>query len=131
MAFVLDTSVALALALPDEAAPPEVRDRLLAGERIVVPGVFPYEVVNGLLVARRRGRVDHRTVQRALAAIEQLEPDIATPRSLTEIYEAAQKWELSSYDASYLALATSRGIALATLDARLADAARAAGVSVL
>lgn len=131
MAFVLDASVALALALPDEAAPPPVYGRILAGERIVVPGVFPHEVVNGLLVAARRGRVEDRTVQRALAAVEQLEPDVAAPRSLSEIHDTATRWQLSAYDASYLAVAIARGIDLATLDERLAAAARSAGINLV
>jgi predicted nucleic acid-binding protein len=55
-------------------------------------------------------------VRRALTAVEQLEPDVASPRSLSEIHDTATRWQLSADDASYLAVALARGIDLATLD---------------
>ena len=38
---------------------------------------------------------------------------------------------LTAYDAAYLQVAVARGLPLATLDATLAEAARAAGVTLL
>lgn len=42
----------------------------------------------------------------------------------------SRKYRLSAYDAAYLALALLEQLPLATLDRRLADAARAEGVDV-
>jgi predicted nucleic acid-binding protein len=46
------------------------------------------------------------------------------------ILALAERHGLSGYDASYLALAISQNLPLATLDKRLAGAARAQGVEV-
>ena len=43
----------------------------------------------------------------------------------------AKELSLSVYDSSYLALCLAEGEPLATLDARLADAARGVGISVM
>jgi predicted nucleic acid-binding protein len=43
----------------------------------------------------------------------------------------ARRHRLTVYDAAYLELALREGLALATLDTALAEAARAEGVSVL
>ncbi|MCX6460965.1 MAG: type II toxin-antitoxin system VapC family toxin [Actinobacteria bacterium] len=43
----------------------------------------------------------------------------------------AQELSLSVYDSSYLALYLAEGVPLVTLDARLADAARGVGISLL
>jgi len=53
--------------------------------------------------------------------------DSTESRSLEEI-NIAQRHQLSVYGAAYLALAKSRGLPLATLDAQLARAATAEGV---
>lgn len=130
MGFVLDASVALSFVLPGEVPPSSVSERLLAGESVTVPGVFPHEAVNGVLVAHRRERLDAPGVQRALAFIEPFEVEVVAPRSLMEIYGLATRWSLNAYDAAYLAVAIARGIDLATLDERLAAAARSAGVNL-
>jgi predicted nucleic acid-binding protein len=127
----MDASAALSFVLPGEVPPPAVSERLVSGEPAIVPGVFASEVVNGVLVAHRRERLDDRGVQRALAFVEQFEVEVVIPRSLAEIYGLAARWQLSAYDATYLAVAVARGIDLATLDGRLATAASAAGVSVV
>jgi predicted nucleic acid-binding protein len=131
VALVLDASTALSFVLPGEVPPSAVSDRLRGGEAVIVPGVFAPEVVNGVLVAHRRERLDGRGVQRALAFIEQFEVEVVIPRSLTEIHELAARWSLTAYDAAYLAASIARGVDLATLDDRLADAARAAGIVVV
>jgi predicted nucleic acid-binding protein len=131
MALVLDASAALALVLPDESPSAAMVDRLRAGERVVVPGLFLHEVLNSLLVAYRRDRIDERVMQRAIAFIEQLEPTIDTPRSYGGVLQMSLLRSLTAYDAAYLALARSRGLPLATLDAALTRAARAAGIEVI
>ena len=58
MAFVLDCSVTMAWIFPDEAT--DATDRLrdtLVETRAFVPGLWPIETANALLVATRRGRI--------------------------------------------------------------------------
>ena len=59
MAFVVDASATLPWRFEDEATPwtEALLDRLQGREEIHVPAHWPLEVVNALLVARRRGRV--------------------------------------------------------------------------
>lgn len=50
---------------------------------------------------------------------------------MRHVVETARAFGLSVYDAGYLALSMSRGIPLATFDARLVAAALGAGVALL
>ena len=59
MPFVLDASVVLAWALPDEKS--EVADRIIrrvAEDRVFAPSLLLLEVGNALLQAERSGRID-------------------------------------------------------------------------
>jgi predicted nucleic acid-binding protein len=51
--------------------------------------------------------------------------------AIGEVLELARSLDLTSYDASYVALAARRGMALATADARLRAACEQAGIDVL
>jgi predicted nucleic acid-binding protein len=51
--------------------------------------------------------------------------------SVRRSYLASMAHGLTAYDASYIELALQRGAALATLDRRLADVARATGLTIL
>jgi predicted nucleic acid-binding protein len=131
--FVIDTSVAMAWCFEDEAteAADLVLDRLREDEA-VVPAIWPLEVANVLLVAERRGRLTEAQVSRFLGLLTQLPIEVDdAPRELAGIVAAGQRHELSSYDASYLVLAERLGASLATLDRRLAKAAKRAGVELL
>lgn len=135
MAFVLDSSVALAWLLPDEddEAADKLADRL-EHEAAVVPAIWRLEVGNALLMARRRQRVSDKDLERLLAAILGLpiEQDSALDdAALSRVIGLARKLALTSYDAAYLELAQRRGLALATLDTRLREACPLAGVAVL
>jgi predicted nucleic acid-binding protein len=48
----------------------------------------------------------------------------------TEVLSVAREHDLSAYDAAYLELALRKGLPLATLDTRLRNAARRAGVEL-
>jgi predicted nucleic acid-binding protein len=131
--FVIDTSVAMAWCFEDEAteAADLVLDRLREDEA-VVPAIWPLEVANVLLVAERRGRLTEAQVSRFLGLLTQLPIEVDdAPRELAGIVAAGRRHELSSYDASYLVLAERLGASLATLDRRLAKAAKRAGVELL
>jgi predicted nucleic acid-binding protein len=53
-----------------------------------------------------------------------------TETTFGQVFAYAEKYGLTVYDAAYLELALREGIALATLDSDLRNAARTAGVSL-
>ena len=126
-ALVLDASVALSWCFEDEphAYGDAVLEHLETGEALV-PGIWPLEVGNALLVAERRERLTKADSARFLTLLGQLpiivEQD-SPERMFGEIIALARAHSLSTYDASYLDLAMRNGLPLATQDARLVHAA--------
>lgn len=135
MPFVLDCSVALAWALPDEGAPgaDSVLERLVQ-DMAVVPPIWPLEVGNVLLGALKRGRIsrsDFRQIVGRLKELPMLIDEDSTAHALSGTIELADRFNLTTYDAAYLELARRRSLPLATLDERLRKACVSAGVAVL
>ena len=136
MECVLDSSLALAWALPDEKS--TLADKLLAhiapGSTLWVPALWWYEIANALTVAQRRRRFAEADSARAveLYGMLPIQTDFdLDPNTVMRFQALAQKYSLSAYDAAYLELAQRRGMGLATLDRRLVMASRKAGVAVL
>jgi predicted nucleic acid-binding protein len=132
--FVVDASVILAWCLDDETS--EVADAAL--ERLLVEGAiapahWPLEVANGMRAAERRGRIDEPSLRRLQPRLNMLPVEVAPVELSTAfgVIESARRYELSVYDAAYLDLAEFRGLGLATVDARLADACRLAGLPLI
>lgn len=135
MAFVLDSSVALAWVLPDEQnAEVDAIASRLENETAIVPVIWPLEVHNALLTAERRSRISDSQVNTALGALSALAIEIDQDTDMISADRAlqiARESGLSVYDASYLELAVRRGIPLASIDQRLREACRSAQVSLL
>ena len=136
MAWVLDPSLALAAAFPDESS--ELADRFL--ERLAppqeawVPALWWYEVANALTTGIRRGRISEADGTRVFQIFSQLslQTDFgADADTAWRLVILARAQGLSAYDASYLELALRRGLGLASLDSRLRAAAKAAGVRII
>jgi predicted nucleic acid-binding protein len=135
MAFVIDASATLPWRFADEATSwsEALLDRLEAGEEALVPAHWPLEVLNGLLVARRKGRVTDAQVSEFIEDLAAL-PIRTLPAAATEwpiILGLAQQHRLTAYDVAYLDLAQRAGLPLATLDADLRKAAAAAGAALV
>jgi predicted nucleic acid-binding protein len=133
--FVVDSSVALAWCFEDEHTNP-VMDLLdhLVEAGAVAPSLWPLEVLNGLLMAERRRRVDARTRQRLggfLRALPVIMDAETADLAWTLTVRLAERHRLSVYDAAYLELAQRRKLPLATLDEELAKAAKISGMTVL
>ncbi len=135
MPFVLASSVALAWVLPDESNP--TLDRLcdrLTNDIALVPPVWPLEIGNVLLVAVKRGRLTARDVSRLVTELRALPMQIdaaSTERALEETLAFARKYDLTTYDASYIELAKRRDVPLATLDNRLRKVCVSAKITLL
>jgi predicted nucleic acid-binding protein len=133
--LVLDNSVVMSWCFRDEANPyaDAILDRLSTATALV-PSVWPLEVVNVLLVAERRNRISTAAGVRFLSLLTQL-PIIVeyepAERMMKDLLNLARANRLSSYDASYLALAMQKGIPLATLDHKLITAAKNVDVKIL
>lgn len=133
MPFVLDASMALSWCFEDEATPEteKVLDRL-GDDHAIVPPLWESEITNALLVAERKGRLNEAQSTRfvSLLAVLPINVDTSGP-PMTTLLALGRQHGLSSYDATYLALAERAGIAVATLDEKLRAAAHTAGVALL
>lgn len=121
MTVVVDAS-ALVAALVDGGPDGQWAAAALDGERLVAPHLMPVEAANILRRAALAGTISADTATLAHDDLVQLPVDLFP-------YEphAPRVWELranlTAYDAWYVALAETLGIALVTLDARVARAA--------
>lgn len=135
MNWVLDCSVALAWAFPDETS--KRAERFLAdlGQEAVlwVPALWWYELANALTMAHRRRRLSESESVQLVELYGSLPIQTDTHLNSDAVWRfqaLAKEHSLSAYDAAYLELAQRKGIGLATLDKLLASAARKAGVEV-
>jgi predicted nucleic acid-binding protein len=135
MSLVLDCSATLAWIYPDETteAIRHVFD-IVPSDGCVVPMLWQFEVVNGLTVAVRRGRITAAFRADALNALE-LAPVSVDPETNTHAWrttlQLADRFGLTLYDATYLELAQRRSLPLASLDTDLRDAGRILGLSLM
>ena len=131
--WVLDCSLALAFGLPDEKSSraDEFLGQLSGSFDAWVPALWWYEVSNALRVARRRKRITDAQLTRLVDLYGRLplRTDALVAGGAFQRYTDLGGG-LSSYDSAYLELAARRGLGLATLDTRLAKAARKIGVRV-
>ncbi|MGH9700250.1 MAG: type II toxin-antitoxin system VapC family toxin [Candidatus Acidiferrales bacterium] len=135
--FVLDASISLGWFVDDPVPPlaTRVKERMIAGARALVPALWHLEMANGFANAERRGILSAADVDQSLDQVEQLlRGHIESPGDFFGVRQAfavARKFRLSAYDAAYLETARLSGLALATLDQQLRDAAARAGVELL
>ncbi len=128
--MVIDASIAGAWFLPDEQN--DLADHIMQSlHSALVPSLFWFETRNLLLTAERRGRLKAGEALLSMAQLRRL--PLQDAGSITDhlVLDLAVKRSLSAYDASYLALAIQNKLPLATLDRRLADAARRERVEVM
>jgi predicted nucleic acid-binding protein len=132
--IVIDASVALAWCFPDEASDYADGALLALEDRTaMVPAIWSLEIANALLVGERRKRIRQPEVRRfveLLRGLSIVEDGQPFADAVSNILPLAREYDLSAYDAAYLDVAVRRGAPLATLDAALQKAARAAGVKI-
>jgi predicted nucleic acid-binding protein len=132
MPIVLDASVVAAWALPDETTQPAatILERV-SGEGATAPPIWWYEVRNMLLMAERRNRILADQSDMFFRRLSGLPIRIADRGTSGDVLRLARTHNLTVYDAAYLELSLREGLALATLDRRLAGAAVFERVSVI
>lgn len=135
MSLVIDSSMTLAWYFEDEktAASIAVLNRV-AEEGAVVPALWHLEVLNGLQVAVRRGRITAAYRDASLDDLRALAIAV-DPQTNRQAWAATlrlcERFGLTAYDAAYLELALRRRLPLATLDGELMHAAQAENVSLV
>ena len=130
-AFVVDANACLSWLLrePDYE---EVGDRLEVGS-LVVPDLWPLEILNTLLVRERQKRMKAEEAADALRLLTRLDVEVVAVNALDDpqaFLDFARPHQLSSYDATYLRLAADRGLPLLTFDNNLRLAAGRVGVEL-
>lgn len=100
----------------------------------VAPALWPLEVLNGLAMAERRGRVDAARRQRLAGFLRDL-PIVLDHETAAQAWTVtahlAERCRLTLYDAAYLELAQRLNLPLATLDQDLRAAAGSLGVPLV
>ena len=119
--MVIDASVVLKWYLTDEELGVKaisLLDEYVSNELdILAPTLLEYEVMNGLMIAQKRGRIKEDKILSAMEGFENLGINL---KSLSHLYSQVihfcKKYNRSGYDASYMALALDEGISLITAD---------------
>lgn len=133
MPFVLDASVTMAWCFEDETNPftEAVLDRLTE-THAVVPTIWQLEIANVLLVGERKQRLTQAKTSHFITLLQSLPINVAeTAETFPSLLALGREHKLSSYDASYLALALMEGLPLASQDSKLRNAAAQLGVTLL
>jgi predicted nucleic acid-binding protein len=134
--FVADASIGLGWVHPNQAT--ELTRRLLAdmeaGANAHVPGLWPLEVGNALLVAVRRKLMTEPQRKSALTLLSRLNLVVDTETASlawSDISDLAEKHSLSIYDACYIELALRKRLPLASRDEPLRAAATKAKLKLV
>jgi predicted nucleic acid-binding protein len=111
-----------------------VLQQISEGAEVHVPRIWPLEVTNALLKAFRRNYITREELfeyARQLGGLRvRVDPGDAEG-TFGQVLALAQRYQLTSYDASYLDLAQRRGIPIATSDGNLIQAATAVKVLIV
>lgn len=135
MQLVLDCSLAMAWCFEDESdALSDAALAALYGGDAVVPGLWPLEVSNVLVIAERQKRIDEADTLRFLHMLGNLPITVeqsVSGRMMDAALALARSQTLSAYDAAYLELAMRTGRTMATRDGGLRQACERVGVELL
>jgi predicted nucleic acid-binding protein len=136
--FILDASVAISWCFPGDPTEDTPYSRNILSELIVsdafVPEVWAFEIANNIFVSHnRRKRINEQQVSEYLTLLRALPIHVESQPiwSNVELERRSRLWDISAYDASYLALALRKNLPLATFDGVLKQKALAAGVQIL
>ncbi len=120
--LVIDASVALKWQLDDEEYIQQAvalrDDSLRRSIEICAPTLLLYEVINGFVVAARRGRLPSAEVSHAIRYLLELGISVRTPNP-QRVAAFALTYGVAAYDGAYLALAEQESCELWTGDLAL------------
>jgi predicted nucleic acid-binding protein len=135
MQFVLDNSVVMRWLFADGSQDDQTYAAqvltVLAEGMAFVPNLWSLEVANVIVRAEAKKLLTESRSAEFIQILERMniQVDNATySKALTDTLQLARRYNLSSYDASYLELALRKGLPLATLDKQLQDAVSFSGL---
>jgi predicted nucleic acid-binding protein len=132
MPFVMDASVTVCWAFPDEVhATAALALERIGADKAIVPTLWWYEIRNALIMNERRHRISASDTAAFLRLLSRLRISVDQAPEEPELLSLSRRRSLTVSDATYLELALRNGVALATLDGTLARAAQAEHVSLL
>lgn len=128
-AVVIDASLALKWQLDDEedrGPALALRNDLIIHRTLTAhaPTLFAYEMINGVVSAVKRKRMDSAIGARALTLLFSVEVTLHSP-PVDDVYPLAIEHGLSAYDSAYVATARRLGMEFWTADRHLHDAVKA------
>jgi len=127
MVFLVDASVVAGWFLPDERTGTSDAPALrMVSEDAIAPDLFWHEARSLLLAALRRGRIPEAAVYMSLDRLATIPLRNAGASDATTAARLAIKPGLSAYDSAYPELALRERAPLATVDKKLAAAAKCA-----
>lgn len=131
MPFVMDASVVLAWALQEQHNTATAALQRIDSDEAIVPGLWWFEVRNGLVINERRGRITEVETGRFLQRFARLSARAGGAPDESVTFALARRHRLTVYDTAYLELAIREGLPLATLDTALVRAARVESVPLI
>lgn len=124
MIIVIDSGVLLKAYFPDEECHTEAQNLIsdYAKGNIIfqAPALITYEIINACLVASRMARCPKKAAKEIMSEILEIEiikEDIDHLKGI--IFDIAEKYSKSAYDAAYIAVAESRHLPFLTGDKKL------------
>jgi predicted nucleic acid-binding protein len=127
--IVLDASVVLKWYLDDEKYGQKalyLLTKYISNELdILAPSLLEYEVINGLIIAQKRGRIKEEMIHTAVDGFINLGIRLKNLYSFyTRTLHYCKVYNRSVYDASYLAVAEEESMPLVTADEGLYNAVK-------
>jgi len=127
---VIDSSIVLKWYLRDDEDDSEkalaLLDDFIHGKLdLFAPDLIYHEVLNGLIVAQRRGRIELQQVENAIEGFVELDISLFNTRAhYKKILYFAETYKRSAYDAAYLILAEDKKVQYLTADLKLYNAVK-------
>ena len=127
--IVIDASVVLKWYLVDEEYSQKalgLLDKYISTKLgILAPSLLKYEVINGLIIAKKRGGIQENKILTALDGFISLEIKLINISLFyPKVLHYCKLFYRSAYDASYLALADEKNTPLVTADKSLYNAVK-------
>jgi len=135
LSLIADISVVLAWLFEEEQTAKALDVlRRIEKDTLLVPPLWWSELENGILMGERRGRktlAESSAFLKLVRALPIRTDDTPRHRVSDDILDIGRRFNLTSYDATYVELAVREGVPLATFDAAVRKCASNVGVKIL